>query len=615
MNTVIEEKLPDVPRSPGVYLMKDAEGKVIYVGKAANLKSRLSSYAGGVPHPDAKTAVLVEKIADVETIVTATAQEALILEANLIRCHKPAYNVILKDDKRYPSLRLDTNATYPCLQLVRKTRRDGALYFGPYASATALRQTLKLINKTFKLRKCRTPEVRKRPRPCLNHQMGLCLAPCSLPVNPSAYADMVDEVRLFLSSRAGVLMDKIHADMQAASQSQEFEQAALLRDKLFAIRQVIEKQDVVTNDFVDRDIIGMVRDNGRVLIAVLFIREGRLLGVRQHLVREALSDDAEIIGAFFKHYYGQTHDIPEEILVPTRLEDAGLYAQWLSGLKTRKVGIFLPQRGSKIRLLKMAKENAALRLKAFIDAEDRGKAVLGAVQHHLKLTRYPRRIECFDNSGISGKHLVAGRAVFIDGRPDSASHRRYLIQTVTDLQDDYACMKEVLSRRFRKARSSEEMPDLLMVDGGKGQLHIAVSVLNEFGLDREIDVIGIAKGDGTEKGGQDRVYRPGRANPLNLVRQPDVRYFLASIRDEAHRLAVTFHRKKRNRSALRSRLDFIPGIGQKRKAALLKRYGGIDGICRAPIDELAALPGMNRKAASRLLAALSLSGDPGPHPP
>jgi excinuclease ABC subunit C len=607
MNTVVAEKLPDIPGSPGVYLMKDAGGRVIYVGKAANLKSRLSSYAVSAPHPDAKTAVLVEKIADIETIVTATVQEALILEANLIRRHKPPYNVILKDDKRYPSLRLDITSPYPCLQLVRKTQRDGALYFGPYASATALRQTVKLINKTFKLRKCRTPEVRKRPRPCLNHQMELCLAPCSLPVDPSVYNDMVDEVRMFLSGRTRVLMDKIKAEMQAAAQRQEFEQAARFRDKLFAVQQVIEKQDVVTNDFLDRDVVGIARDNGRAMVAVMFIRDGRLLGVRQYPVREALSGDAEIIDAFFRHYYVQTHDIPEEILVPIPLADAGLYAQWLSGLKTRKVGILTPQRGYRIRLLKMAAENAALRLKAFIDFENTGKAALESVQHHLKLTRYPRRIECFDNSGISGKHLVAGRAVFINGRPDPALHRRYLIRTVTDVQDDYACMKEVLSRRFHKSRSSEEMPDLLMVDGGKGQLHIAVSVLDEFGLDQEIDVVGIAKGEGTEGAGQDKIYKPGRANPLNLTRQADVRGFLAGIRDEAHRLAVTFHRKTRNRSTLRSRLDFVSGIGPKRKAALLKTFGGIDGICRASIDELAALPGMNRKIASRVLAALSLT--------
>lgn len=607
MNKIIAENLPDIPKAPGVYLMKDAGGAVIYVGKAVNLKSRLSSYIGAEGRPDAKTALLVEKIADVETIVTATAQEALILEANLIRRHKPAYNVILKDDKRYPSLRIDINAPYPCLQVVRKTRRDGALYFGPYASATALRQTLKLINKAFKLRKCRTPEVRKRPRPCLNHQMGLCPAPCSLPVDPSSYADMVEEVRLFLSGRTRVLMDKIKAEMQAAAQDQEFEQAARFRDKLFAVRQVVEKQDVVTNDFLDRDVVGMAKDNGRAMVVVLFIREGRLLGMRHYPVRQVVSGDAEIIDAFFKHHYHQTHDIPREVLVPVPMEDSGIYGQWLSELKGRKVVILSPARGVRMRLINMAAENAALRLKAFADAENSGEALLEAVQHHLKLTRYPRRIECFDNSGISGTNLVSGMAVFINGRPDPAAHRRYRIRTVIGVQDDYACMKEVLSRRFSKARSSVAMPDLIMVDGGKGQLHIALSVLAESGLDQEMDVIGIAKADGIEGAGQDNIYKPGRANPLNLTRQAEVRYFLAGIRNEAHRLAVTFHRKTRSRSALRSRLDFISGIGPKRKAVLLKTYGGIEGIARASIDELTALPGMNRKIASRVLAALSLT--------
>jgi excinuclease ABC subunit C len=607
MNMVIAEKLPEIPTAPGVYLMKDAGGAVIYVGKAVNLKSRLSSYIGAEGRPDAKTSLLVEKIADVETIVTATAQEALILEANLIRRHKPAYNVILKDDKRYPSLRLDINAPYPCLQVVRKTRRDGALYFGPYASGLALRQTLKLINKAFKLRKCRTPEVRKRPRPCLNHQMGLCLAPCSLPVDPAVYAEMVDQVRLFLSGRPRILMDKIKADMQAAAERQEFEQAAWLRDRLFAVRQVVEKQDVVTNDFLDRDVVGVAKDNGRAMVVVLFIREGRLLGVRHYPVRQAVAGDAEILGAFFKHHYQQTHDIPREVLVPVPLEDSGIYGQWLSELRGRKVVILSPARGARMRLINMAAENAALRLKAFADAENSGEALLETVRHHLMLTRFPQRIECFDNSGTSGTNLVSGMAVFINGRPDPAAHRRYRIRTVIGVQDDYACMKEVLSRRFGKARSSAEMPDLIMVDGGKGQLHIAVSVLNELGLDQEMDVIGIAKADGTEKAGQDNIYKPGRANPLNLTRQAEVRYFLAVIRDEAHRLAVTFHRKTRNRAALRSRLDFISGIGPKRKAVLLKTYGGIEGIARASIDELMVLPGMNRKIASRVLAALSLT--------
>ncbi len=609
MNKVIAEKLADIPTAPGVYLMKDMGQTVIYVGKAVNLKSRLFSYIGAESRPDAKTSLLVEKIADVETIVTATAQEALILEANLIRRYKPAYNVILKDDKRYPSLRLDISAPYPCLQVVRKTRRDGALYFGPYASGLALRHTLKLINKAFKLRKCRTPEVRKRPRPCLNHQMGLCLAPCSLPVDPAVYADMVDQVRLFLSGRPRILMDKLKADMQAAADRQEFEQAAWLRDRLFAVEQVVEKQDVVVNDFIDRDVVGLARDNGRAMVVVLFIREGRLIGVRHYPVRQAVAGDADIIGAFFKHHYQQTHDVPTEVLVPVHLEDAGIYGHWLSDMKARKVTIFSPKRGSRMRLLHMAAENAALRLKTFVDAENSSEALLESVRRHLKLERYPRRIECFDNSGISGTNLVSGMAVFISGRPDPASHRRYQIRTVAGVQDDYACMKEVLFRRFGGACSSGEMPDLLMVDGGKGQLNIAVSVLNELGLDQEMDVIGIAKSDGTEGAGRDHIYKPGRANPLNLTRQADVMYFLAAIRDEAHRLAVAFHRKTRSRSALRSRLDYVSGIGPKRKAVLLKTYGGIENIARASIDELSALPGMNRKIASRLLTALSLTGD------
>ena len=595
--------MSQAPKSPGVYLMKNREGEVIYVGKAANLKSRLSSYFSQSPHMDAKTGVLVRHIVDFETVITGSEKEALILESNLIKRYKPRYNVILKDDKRYPSLRLDIRKPYPNLTVVRKIRKDGALYFGPYSSAGAVRETIKLIQRNFKLRKCKDAEVKPRKRPCLNYQIGACLGLCHREIDPDRYGEIVNEVRLFLSGRGRDLLRKVKADMATAADRQEYEMAAQLRDKMYAIEKTLERQVAVTTDFTDRDVVAVSRADGLAVIMLLRVRNGILQGMRDYTAHDPLADDAEMIGAFIGHYYESPEIVPGEILTSVPIADQELYSQWLSGLKGKKVEIVHPRRGDRVRLIQMAVENAAERLKAIIEDADAGARLLSGLQQRLGIDRIPRRIECVDNSGLSGKDLVSGVVVFEDGKPKKSDYRRYRIRSV-DRQDDYACMAEVLGRRFGNPEKSVPLPDLLMVDGGKGQLNIAISVLKGLELASLFPVIGIAKRDEAKGEPDDKIYLPGRVNPVNFTKAPRQLNLLKSIRDEAHRFAITFHRRRRISRALQSVLDDIPGIGNKRKAALLKHYESIEQIRAATVDEIGALPGMNGKVAKVLLKAL-----------
>jgi excinuclease ABC subunit C len=604
MKNTLLEKLDSVSPGPGIYLMKDIKGTVIYAGKAANLKKRLASYFARASQHGMKTGVLVKKIASFETILTTSEKEALILESNLIKHHKPRYNVILKDDKRYPSIRIDINSEYPCLKIVRMIKHDGAVYFGPYASAGAVKQTVKLINKTFKLRKCISTRVKKRSRPCLNYQMGLCHAPCCYHVDKRMYGKIANEVRMFLNGRTHELIKTLKNEMMAASKKQKFEKAAFLRDKIFALEKTMEKQVVVTADFIDRDVIGIARKEGYALVVVLLVRKGFLQGVRQFVFKDAISADAEIVRAFFQQYYEGSDYIPKEIIIPFDLHDAGIYAEWFSNKKQANVKILYPKRGDKVRLVKMAIENAQTRLKSIVEEALAGKALLLQVERRLRLNSFPKRIECFDNSGLSGKNMVAGMVVFVNGKPEKTCYRRYKIKNV-DSQDDYACMREVLERRFKKNNKNIDFPDLLMVDGGKGQLNIALSVLDNLGLKNAFDVIGLAKKEAARNETQDKVYMPGRSNPVNFGKEMETLFFLQRIRDEAHRYAIAFHRRTRIKTALHSRLDDIPGIGKKRKAALLKQFMSFKKIRDASIDELVSVSGINRKVATAILDALA----------
>ncbi len=598
--------LSGIPANPGVYQMKDSSGKVIYVGKARNLKKRVTSYFNRPEHADMKTTVLVRKIAAIETIVTSTENEALLLESTLIKQYRPRYNVILKDDKRYPSLRMDLSTPYPNLTVVRKVVRDGALYFGPYTSPPAVYQTLKIINKTFKLRKCRDRVFRTRTRPCLNYQMGLCLGPCCMAVDAERYAEMVREVVLFLKGRTPDLIRKLKQEMNAAAAERRYELAAEIRDKLFAMETTLEKQVVATSDFVDRDVIGFARSAEDAVITVLKVRGGLLVGSRHFYVSETLAADEELSGACIQQFYEQNDDIPEEILTPVLPEGLEAIQQFLEGLKPDgRVAVVMPQRGPKVNLVRMAVQNAENELERRTQERIGDISLLERLRQKLRLSRLPVRIECFDNSNISGTRPVSAMVVFEQGKPKKSDYRRYRITTVEG-PDDYASMAEVLRRRYGKGADSEPFPDILMVDGGKGQLGIAVSVLAELNLTGHFDVIGIAKKNEEKGETQDKLYRPGRLNPLNIEREGGLLLLLQRIRDEAHRFAITYHRARRAAASVHSVLDAIAGIGPKRKQKLLRRFGGIRAIREASIEDLCRIPGINPKIAETIQNALSI---------
>jgi len=604
MPTSLNDKLSGTPNDPGVYLMKDAEGKVIYVGKAKNLKKRLSSYfkqsgQKEFRQTDLKTRVLVKKVLSFDTIITRTEKEALILESNLIKQYRPRYNVILKDDKRYPSLRLDIKSQYPSLNIVRKIEKNGAQYFGPFSSSQAVRQTLKIIHKTFKLRKCKTKELKQRSRPCLNYQIGACLAPCCLNVDNKTYNEIVKEVILFLKGRTPELIKKIKKQMTSAARDQDYERAAVLRDKIFALEKILEKQVAVTTDFKDRDVIAIADSPEISLIALLFVRGGYLVGKMHFSFTKTISTKAEMVSAFIRQYYEKTHFIPQEVLVPIPLEDTCVLEDWLTAINQKKVRILYPIRGEKTQLVKMAAHNAQNSLKDLTVSNDAAIDISVRLQKRLRMDKMPERIECFDNSSISGTEPVAGMVVFENGKPNKSLYRKYKIKTV-DKQNDYAYMAEILTRRYGKGEKSKPYPDLLVVDGGKGHLNIAVSIIKKFKLEKNFEIIGIAKKDAARGETNDKVYQPGRANPVNFGREGDLLLFLQKIRDEAHRFAIFFHRKRRDKKSIHSVFDTVSGIGKKRKEILLKHFGSIDRISKATLEELISLPGIDRKIAEEI---------------
>lgn len=596
--------LSAVTRDPGVYMMKDHQGLIIYIGKARNLKKRLAQYFTGSKPSDIKTMVMIKKVAAIETIITETEKEALILEANLIKRHRPRYNVILKDDKRYPYLRLDTGFPYPDLSIVRKPAKDGAKYFGPYSSAQSVRQTLKEINKTFKLRKCKNRQFKHRTRPCLNFQMQRCLAPCFNRVDKIKYDEIVKEVVMFLKGRTDVLIKKTTKEMNLAAMAQKFEKAAQLRDKMIALEKTLEKQVMVSNDFIDRDVIALARSDRMILITLFFVRGGVLLGSHHFTFNETISADQEIIQTFIRQYYEKSAYIPREILVGVNIEDKAFFEDWLRNIKKSKVKIHHPLRGEKARLLKLTLENAQKELENRLVQMENNLEFLSRLQKHLKLKRLPDRIECFDNSNLSGSEPVAGMVVFKQGRPYKKSYRKYKIRNAGK-QDDYAYMDEILTRRFKRSARSNPFPDLLMVDGGKGQLNIAVKVLRELGLFEEIEVIGIAKKDEKKGEAGDKIYKAGRSNPFLFHKEKDLLLFLQRIRDEAHRFAITFHRKRRSKSYKRSVLDDIPGIGKRRKTLLLRHFKSVKRMREAGPKDFETVPGISEALASVILAHLN----------
>ncbi|SMC60428.1 Excinuclease ABC subunit C [Desulfocicer vacuolatum DSM 3385] len=604
MDIALQEKYKNTPGAPGVYLMKDGKGRIIYVGKAGNLKKRLAAYFIKETGHDPKTGILIKNIVDFDLIVTAGDHEALILESTLIKKHKPKYNVILKDGKNYPCLRLDTTDKYPALQVVRKIKNDGATYFGPYSSAHSVRYTLKQVNRIFKLRKCKNTQFNNRSRPCLQYQMKTCLGPCCLDVPPEVYMEIVNDVTLFLKGRAPELIQRLKKEMMHQADLQNFEKAAHLRDTLFAIEKTLERQIAVSADMMDRDVIACHGDQGRAVVTLLYVRSGYVNGTRHFHFDMIWNAIPEIMGAFLMQYYENNTFIPPQILLSHGVEDQEILERRFTEKKGRRVYLLTPERGDKKKIMDMARLNAENELSTSLSQRAETRGVLVMLQNLLELPCLPRRIECYDNSNMAGTDPVSSMVVFTDGKPDKAAYRKFIINGVKG-PDDYACMTEVLTRRFVPGKKEPlPFPDLLVVDGGKGQLSMAMAVLKDLGMTGQIPVVGLAKKD-VEKGEEhDKIYIPHRSNPLNTARAVKALYLLQQLRDEAHRVAIGFQRKRRNNRAGGSILDDIPGIGKKRKTVLLEAYKGISAMKLAPLEELAALPGMTLPSARAVFEVL-----------
>ncbi len=576
--------LKTVPTKPGVYQMMDNTGKILYVGKARDLKNRLTSYARPDKNQTVKTVALLKKVATIETIITATEKEALILEASLIKKHRPRYNVILRDDKNYPYIKVTIREEWPRVLMTRRRKSgDGARYFGPYSSPGAMWSVLHMLRKVFPLRRCKGRELKARKRPCLNYQMQGCLAPCMGKADPVKYQKMVASVIDFLEGKNRHILANIEKEMQSASERLDFENAALYRDRIKAFQSTLEKQVVVAEHHKDQDVFGLVRQDISVALACLQIRKGVIVSQQTFFHAQSFGNNTEILAQVLERYYDEGRQPPTEILVSNMPESVLILEEVFSSKRGAKVSIRVPKRGDGVRLLAMAEQNSS---EVFVEREKREKSwqVLSReLQKSLKLTFPPERIECLDISNLSGKQAVGSLVVFTQGIMDKAEYRHYKIKEVSG-PDDYAMMAEVLQRRFVDQKKKEVLPNLLLLDGGKGQLNTAFKVVQENGLTEEIDLLGIAK-DKNDKG--ERIFAVNRKNPLSLAQNSLVLLFLMRIRDEAHRFGITFHRKLRTKKTLRSSLDDIPGIGPTRKQALLLAFGSLKEISKASEEDLA----------------------------
>ncbi len=593
-----QDFLNSIPGKPGVYLMKNEYESVLYVGKAKSLRKRLASYRRPADVYGKITAMLT-RVHSIETIITHTEKEALILEASLIKKHKPKYNIILRDDKNYPLIKVTVNERWPRLIMTRRRKKDGARYFGPFSSSSAMWETIKFLNSNFPLRRCRQKNLKKRERPCLNYQIGRCLAPCAGKADSVQYKEMVKNVLMVLNGKKHKLVNELTSKMNTASKELQFEEAAFYRDRINALSKTLEKQVMVSGDFKDLDVFGFAEIEGRAAVSIIFVRNGTVNGQQSFYLSEHIGSSIEIITEVVKRYYGSDKPVPKEILLPERTEEEGLLEEWLSDIRDSRVYIKVPKRGDRVELLRMAGTNAE---NALADKKKKQKSwnVLSEkLQKKLRLEVLPARIECLDISNISGENAVGSLICFTEGEKDKSEYRHYRIQK-TEGPDDYAMMHEVLTRRF--SRNSEkdeirELPDLLLVDGGKGQLNVARKVIMQLGLSNDIELAGIAK-EKNEEG--EKIYRPNRKNPIVFERHSPVLLFLMRIRDEAHRFGIKFHRHLRSKKTFTSKLDDIPGIGASRRKVLLKELGSIGQIRNSSVDELMNVPGFGRELAEQV---------------
>ena len=588
MTDIVREKLKLLPENPGVYIMKDAAGKIIYVGKAVVLKNRVRQYFQSSRNHTPKVRAMVAKVADFEFIMTASEVEALILECNLIKKHRPRYNISLKDDKSYPYVKVTLQDDFPRVFLTHRILKDGARYFGPYTNVTAVHESLKLLRRLFPLRNCKTLQ----DRPCLEYHIKRCLAPCVGKVTKEEYGAMIRSVLLFLEGRTADVEKELEYRMKAAAEAYHFELAARLRDQLAAVRKVAEKQNIVTGAG-DQDAIGMVRSEIGVCVQVFFIRSGKMIG-REHFLLQGSEDESDeaLLAAFLQQYYHRATFIPREILLPMDLAEVSLLETWLAEKKGAKVQLLVPQRGTKHDIVAMAASNA----EKFLSDEaarirQANAQTLGAVEElgrYLGLKNPPNRMECFDISHIQGSETVASMVVFEGGLPKKSDYRRFKINSTEGKPDDFLSMREVTQRRYGDLPESE-LPDLIVIDGGKGQLSSALEIIRGAGH-KDVPVVGLAKQF-------ELVCREGESDPVVLPRHSQALYLIQRIRDEAHRFAITYHRNLRGKRNLVSVLDHIVGIGPARRKSLWSTFGTIAKIKAASVDELAQAPGMNRPAA------------------
>ncbi|RIL06495.1 MAG: excinuclease ABC subunit C [Proteobacteria bacterium] len=637
----LEERAQRLPATSGVYLFKNARGKVLYVGKAQNLRARVRSYlrAGG----DGRHRIpeMVERAADVEVVVTPSVKAALLLENELIKRHKPAFNVRLRDDKQYLGLRIDPREPWPRPTPVRRFREDGAAYFGPFTSSLSLREAISNLRRIFPLRSCSDPVFRdyaRRGRPCIEFEMKRCLAPCCGLVGAPEYAQLVEGTVLFLRGRSDDLLRELGDAMQRAAAEERYEDAARLRDRIAAVEQTVQKQTIVGERAVDRDVFGFARRGGEVEIALLHVRAGRVVGHAAHAFSDLVLDDAEVFGSFLVQYYAvPDRPVPGEVWVPFEPSESAALREWLAERAGRRVLLRAPQRGAGREMIAMADANAELRLAQRLDARESVAAALAELQERLGLAKLPQRIECYDVSTLAGTLAVGSRVAFVDGQPDKNGYRRYRIREAP-AGDDLACMREMLARRIAKA-SSDPLPDLLVVDGGRGQLGVAVAALHDAGvaianeasaLDRSTDalfrrsepeasgqiagpdVIGLSKeraGEGASarvrrSGGlkAEHVHLPQRKDPVLLPPSSAALLLLQRVRDEAHRFAIEFQRSLRQRAHMTSILEEIPGIGPTRRRALLRELGSLRAVREATPDALAAVDGISAADAARIRA-------------
>ena len=595
MNQGLEDSIRNAPRAPGVYLMKDDDDRVLYVGKAKNLRARVRAYFGGT---DGRFMIpfLVSRVREVAFIVTATEKEALILENTLIKEHRPRYNVDFRDDKAYFHIRIDPAKPFPRFDLVRRPRKDGASYFGPYPSSAAARETLRFLQALFPLRTCRDQDMNTRRRPCLEHQIRRCLAPCAGRIEAAAYRELVRDSMAFLEGRENALVADLQTRMVQAAEALQFEAAAVLRDRMAAIAETLEKQRMVSLSGGNQDIFGVYREGDLTQVCALFVRQGKLLGQKDFPLLKIGGQTQALLSSLIKQYYDSTADLPEAVLIPETLEDQAVIAEWLTEKKGKKVAIGGARRGQGKDLLKMARLNAENVFKTACLAAEGTSEALRLLMEKLALKRMPERIECFDISNIGGHWAVGSLATFLAGRAWKPGYRRFRIRTVTGA-DDYGMLYEILHRRYRE---KERLPDLIVVDGGKGQLGVALSVLKDLGIEG-VAAIGLAK---ERDNAQlfDRVYLPRRKDPVPLYRWPAAQLLLQRIRDEAHRFAVSYYRKVKEKDDLQSILEKIPGIGRARKKALLTFFGDLRRIERASPEELQEVPGLGRAQAQKIHA-------------